>query len=60
MSAEGTAPLFWLVVFGVWAFLSANGLLGAARGRDQKAAAFWGVSFAACSFAAAYFLWRLL
>ena len=60
MSAEGTAPLFWLLVFGGWAFLSATGLLGAARGRDQRAAGFWGVSFAASSFAAAYFLWRLL
>ena len=60
MSAEGTAPLFWLVVFGGWAFMSASGLLGAARGRDQRAARFWAGSFAASSFAAAYFLWRLL
>ena len=60
MSVRDAVFVFWLVIFGGIAFMSAAAILGAARGRNREAAYFWGTSFFGSALAAAYFLWRLL
>ena len=60
MRTGEAALLFWVVVFGGFAFICGNGLLGAARGRHRQAAGLWGASFVLCSVLAAYFFWRFL